>query len=139
MKLRGYISSRKLEDGNLVDQSVQNLVIKQACEKFGFSYLLSATEYGMKNCFLMLQDLIQGLKNKKFDGIAFYSIEQLPRSEKLRNKLYKSIIFYKKRLLFSLEKIQLKSKNEIQDFELMLKIKNLQQFSLKETLQKLIN
>ena len=60
--LRGYISSRRLEDNNIIDQSVQNLVIRKACDKHGFIYMLSATEYGMKNCFLMLNQVLQDAK-----------------------------------------------------------------------------
>ena len=76
LKFRGYISSRALNDGTITDQSIQNLVIRTACEKRKFNYMLSATEYGMKNSYLMLNQVLSELKKKKFDGIAFYSIEQ---------------------------------------------------------------
>ena len=33
MNLRGYIFSRDFSDGSFVDQSIQNSVIRQACEK----------------------------------------------------------------------------------------------------------
>ena len=38
MRFRGYISSRKLSDGNFVDQSIQNLIIRTACEKLNIKY-----------------------------------------------------------------------------------------------------
>ena len=59
LKFRGYISSRNLTDGSFVDQSIQNLIIRRSCKKHNFEYMLSATEYGMKNCFLMLQSLVK--------------------------------------------------------------------------------
>ena len=74
MNLRGYIFSRDFSDGSFVDQSIQNSVIRQACEKNLYNFKLSATEYGMKNCFLMLEKLIEDLKSKNIDGLAFYSI-----------------------------------------------------------------
>ena len=97
MNFRGYISSRKLEDNNLIDQSVQNLVIRNACDKRGFVYMLSATEYGMKNCFLMLNQVIQDLSKGKCDGIALYSIEQLPKDLKIRNRIYQVVVKHKKK------------------------------------------
>ena len=128
---RGYISSRKLEDNNLIDQSVQNLVIRKACEKHGFVYMLSATEYGMKNCFLMFNQVILDLKKGKSDGIALYSYEQLPRDFKIREKLYEAIIKNKKRILISLEDILIENKNDIKSFEELMKIKFLLKFSPK--------
>ena len=40
--------------------------LEQLCEKHNFEYMLSATEYGMKNCFLMLNQVILELKKGKF-------------------------------------------------------------------------
>ena len=125
---RGYISSRKLEDSNLIDQSVQNLVIRKACEKHSFVYMLSATEYGMKNCFLMFNQVILDLKKGKSDGIALYSYEQLPRDFKIREKLYEVIIKHKKKILISLEDILIENKNDIKSFEELMKIKFLLKF-----------
>ena len=95
LNFRGYISSRRLEDNNFVDQSVQNLVIRKACEQHGFVYMLSATEYGMKDCYLMLNQVILDLSKEKCDGIAFYSIEQFPKELRLRNKIYQVVNKYK--------------------------------------------
>ena len=128
MNFRGYISSRKLEDNNLIDQSVQNLVIRKACDKRGFVYMLSATEYGMKNCFLMLNQVIQDLSKGKCDGIALYSIEQLPKDLKIRKRIYQVVVKHKKRILISLEDILLEHKKDIKSFENLIKIKFLLNF-----------
>ena len=40
MIFKGYISSRKILDGSVVQQKVQNLVIRDACEKKGYDYKL---------------------------------------------------------------------------------------------------
>ena len=46
MKLcfKGYISSRRLNDGNVIPQKVQNLVIRSACKDKNFDFSLSVTE-----------------------------------------------------------------------------------------------
>ena len=128
MNFRGYISSRKLEDNNLIDQSVQNLVIRNACDKRGFVYMLSATEYGMKNCFLMLNQVIQDLSKGKCDGIALYSIEQLPKDLKIRKRIYQVVVKHKKKILISLEDILLEHNKDIKSFENLIKIKFLLNF-----------
>ena len=102
MILKGYISSRPLNDNVAVDQSIQNMVIRNSCNKRGFTFLLSATEYGMKNCFLILNQVLQDLKNNKFEGVAFYSLLQLPRSFKIREKIYKASILKGKTIFFLL-------------------------------------
>ena len=131
LKFRGYISSRALNDGTITDQSIQNLVIRTACEKRKFNYMLSATEYGMKNSYLMLNQVLSELKKKKFDGIAFYSIEQLPNNQNLRNKIYNIAKKYNKIILLSLEGIILSKKKEIEEFENLFKIRKYLKYSPK--------
>ena len=128
MKFRGYISSRDLTDGSFVDQSIQNLIIRKSCEQRNFQYMLSATEYGMKNCFLMLNQVILDLKKNKFDGVAFYSIDQLPNNTNLRKKIYEVVIKNKKKILISQENILLSTNKDIRKFENLLKIKLLLNF-----------
>ena len=123
MRFRGYISSRKLSDGNFVDQSIQNLIIRTACEKLNIKYMLSATEYGMKECFLMLNQVMRELKKNKFDGVAFFSIDQLPTKYKDRKKIYKLVSENKKKILMSLEGILLSNQKEIEKFEELIKIR----------------
>ena len=128
MKFRGYISSRDLTDGSFVDQSIQNLIIRKSCEQRNFQYMLSATEYGMKNCFLILNQVILELKKNKFDGVAFYSIDQLPNNTNLRKKIYEVVIKNKKKILISQENILLSTNKDIEKFENLLKIKLLLNF-----------
>ncbi len=128
MKFRGYISSRDLTDGSFVDQNIQNLIIRKSCEQNNFQYMLSATEYGMKNCFLMLNQVILELKKDKFDGVAFYSIDQLPNDINLRKKIYEVVTKNKKKILISQENILLSTRKDIEKFENLLKIKLLLNF-----------
>ncbi|OUU07615.1 MAG: hypothetical protein CBB94_12675 [Gammaproteobacteria bacterium TMED34] len=128
LKFRGYISSRDLTDGSFVDQNIQNLIIRKSCEQNNFQYMLSATEYGMKNCFLMLNQVILELKKDKFDGVAFYSIDQLPNDINLRKKIYEVVTKNKKKILISQENILLSTRKDIEKFENLLKIKLLLNF-----------
>ena len=72
---RGYIGSRAYF-GQQVPQHVQNLVIRDFCTRHGFSYLLSATEYAMPGCYMILEDVIR--EACAIDGIVLYSCLMLP-------------------------------------------------------------
>ena len=123
MIFKGYISSRKILDGSVVQQKVQNLVIRDACEKKGYDYKLSFTEYGIKNCYLNYNEMLNDLRKDKFDGIAFYSLAQLPNKQSLRNNLYKILMEKQKSVLFALENILVKNLNDIKKLEELLKLK----------------
>jgi len=132
MIFKGYISSRKLLDGSINHQKVQNLVIRDACQKRGYEYKLSLTEYGIKNCFLSFNQILLEIVDNKFDGIAFYSLAQLPEKKSDREKLYKIIIKKKKKILFSLEDMLVGNIIEIQKLETLFKIKYLLKFAPKK-------
>ena len=117
---RGYIFSRRIE-GNLIPQRVQNLVIKDYCERHKLFFKLSATEYKMENCYLMLKSV---LKNVSFiDGIVFYSIFMLPNIKKERLSIFKSVLKKKKIIRFALEEIELKNYSNIKYIENLYLIK----------------
>jgi len=131
MIFKGYVSSRKLLDGSINQQKVQNLVIRDACQKRGFEYKLSFTEYRMKDCYLNYNQMLLDIKKNKFDGIAFYSLAQLPAQKKEREKLYK-VIKIKKKILFSLENILISKIKDIIKLENLFKIKLLLQYCPKK-------
>lgn len=124
-KFRGYISSRKLNDGSFVDQSIQNLVIRRACESNNFLFMLSATEYGMKNCYLMLNQVLLEINKGKFDGIAFFSLDQLPKKDQMKKKIFDVVLKKRKKILISQENILIKDKIGIIKVKELLNIKNL--------------
>ena len=74
--VRGYIFSRPFA-GERVPQHVQNLVIRDYCQKQSLNYLLSATEYAMPDSYLMLEQVLRELPG--LEGIVAYSLFQLPR------------------------------------------------------------
>ena len=101
--------------GERVPQHVQNIGIRDYCEKNNLFYLLSSVEYAMKDCHLMLEQVLNEIKS--IDGVVVYSLFQLPRSEKLRSKIYKKILNNKKEMHFSVEGLKIKSKKDIDKLE----------------------
>tara|TARA_B100000989_G_C19503816_1_gene455525 strand:+ start:732 stop:1127 length:396 start_codon:yes stop_codon:yes gene_type:complete len=126
--LKGYIFSRKFYDER-VPQHIQNLVLRNYCQVNKLHYLLSATEYAMKESSLMLNKLIKELKD--IDGLIFYSLFQLPENNLERQKIYRTIINLKKEIHFVVEDMKLKNKNDIKDIEQIILIKKTLPFTLK--------
>lgn len=85
---RGYISAR-MEMGRSTPQNVQQLVMRDYCAKKNMRFLLSATEYCMPGCTLMLDAVIDELDH--LDGIVMYSLYQMPVQKEKREQLYKAL------------------------------------------------
>jgi len=99
-KVRGYIFSRPFM-GERVPQHVQNLVIRDYCNRNGLQYLLSATEYAMAECYLIHEQVLNELA--ELDGIVAYSIFQLPENAYNRKKIYQQVIKQQKIYHFAVE------------------------------------
>lgn len=80
---RGYIGSRPYF-GQRVAQHIQNIVIRDFCSRRGFTYLLSATEYAMEDCFLMLDAVVE---EPNIEGIVLFSMLMLPPDAARRDAL----------------------------------------------------
>ena len=113
-----------------VPQSVQNLVIRDYCEKNKLFLLLSATEYAMENSDLMLFKILNELK--KLDGIVAYSIFQLPEDNIRRNFFFKKILKNKKSVYFALEGLILKKQNDVDKINILWNIKKTLPSSMNE-------
>jgi sporadic carbohydrate cluster protein (TIGR04323 family) len=125
-KLRGYIFSRNFM-GERVPQHVQNLVIRDYCQKNGYQYLLSATEYAMEGCHLIFYQVLDELNS--IHGIAMYSLFQLPQHKEERNSIYEAILNKNKTLHFSVEGISLIQEKDVQRIEDIWKVKQVLPFS----------
>ena len=110
-KVKGYIFSRPFMNER-APQHVQNIVIRYFCQKHFLHYTLSASEYKMKNCSVILESLISKIKN--IDGIVAYSLFQLPENISKRNKILNKIIKEKKFIGFAVEDIFV---NKIKDIK----------------------
>lgn len=109
---KGYISSRRLADGSYVPQKLQSLTIRNTCERFNVKFVFHATELIFENWHSMFKDLVKG-SFKKIDGVALYSVFQLPDNKIKRDKLIKNVFKKNKELIMCNEKIYVKSESDI--------------------------
>ena len=119
-KLKGYIFSRNFF-GERVPQHIQNKILRDYCDNYQLEYLLSATEYTIKHSSLMLNKLINEMKD--IDGLVFYSIFQLPENKQERDKVYKKILNSKKEIHFAVEEMKLQKRSDVEGIEQIWQIK----------------
>ena len=112
--VRGYIFSRRFMNER-VPQHVQNIVLRDYCQKHSLKYLLSAVEYEMPHCHLILHQVLKELPG--LEGIAFYSLFQLPEDKNERRSVIRQVLEYKKTLHFAVEGLQLKNETEYERVE----------------------
>jgi sporadic carbohydrate cluster protein (TIGR04323 family) len=113
-KVRGYVLSRPFM-GERVPQHVQNLVIRDYCERNHLYYLLSVAEYAMDGCYLILAQLLAELPD--LDGIAAYSLFQLPEDAMQRQRIYARVVEQKKTMHFSVEGFSVSTVQECERIE----------------------
>jgi sporadic carbohydrate cluster protein (TIGR04323 family) len=94
-----------------VPQRVQNLVIRNYAEQNNILFLLSATEYYMEHCSIILEGALQELAD--IDGLIFYSTHLLPSAVSRRKALYDTILSHNCELHFALESLVIKSAEDI--------------------------
>lgn len=119
-KVRGYIFSRPFM-GERVPQHVQNLVIRDYCDRHHLSYLLSATEYAMPHCHLILEQVLAELE--EVVGIVAYSLFQLPEDRDYRCKVYARFLEYNKCIHFAVEGLKISSSQECDLIETIWQVK----------------
>ena len=108
--VRGYNFSRSFMRER-VPQHVQNIVIKDFCQKNKYNFLLSVTEYSMKNSFYILNQLTDNMNG--IDGIVAYSVFQMPYDNVKRDKVFNKILKKNKEIFFACENLQISSKKDI--------------------------
>lgn len=113
-KLRGYVASRPFM-GERVAQHVQNIVLRDYCNKIEAKYLLSGTEYAMKDSYLILNELIYEIP--KTDGIVAFSLFQLHEDKSVRSEVYDRILSRGGQIHFALEGLSVTSYAEINRVE----------------------
>jgi sporadic carbohydrate cluster protein (TIGR04323 family) len=117
---RGYIFSRPFM-GERVPQHVQNLVIRDYCEKKGLNFLLSATEYAMPGCHLILEQILGELSD--LEGIVLYSLFQLPENSARRQIIYHQIVKQAKILHFAVEGLHACTKQAFDRVETLWRVR----------------
>jgi len=101
--------------GERVPQHVQNLVLRDYCQKKGYEYLLSATEYAMDDSFLVLQQALSEIP--KITGIVAYSLFQMPESSQYRLDLLDRVIDLGGEMHFAVEGLKVTTKEELSKIE----------------------
>ncbi|MDC1296506.1 sporadic carbohydrate cluster protein, LIC12192 family [Alphaproteobacteria bacterium] len=116
---RGYLSSRPFM-GERVPQHIQNQIIRQFCINKNLHYLLSMTEYAMKDSYLILSQLLEEINS--INGIVFYSLFQLPTNNKFRAQCIDICLNNNKKFFFAVENLEV---NSVKDIEVINNIWNL--------------
>lgn len=119
---RGYIGSRPY-DGIDFPQNIQNFLIRNYCQKHQLTYLLSATEYTMDSCYMILEEVLSTIHS--LDGIVLFSIFMLPASAKKRKIIYETILNAKASLHAALEDICIRDFADIQKVEDILDLNSI--------------
>jgi sporadic carbohydrate cluster protein (TIGR04323 family) len=120
-KLRGYIFARPFM-GERAPQHVQNIILRDYCQKRGHELLLSATEYAMPDSYMILESVLDDLAN--IDGIVFYSLYQLPTQPEKRRLVYSRVLDAQKSLHFAVEGMSISNIDEIDSVENCLLVKS---------------
>lgn len=119
-KLRGYIFARPFM-GERAPQHVQNIILRDYCQKRGHELLLSATEYAMEDSYMILESVLDDLAN--IDGIVFYSLYQLPTQPEKRRLIYSRVLDAQKSLHFAVEGMSISNFKDVDSIENCLLVK----------------
>jgi sporadic carbohydrate cluster protein (TIGR04323 family) len=118
--LRGYIFSRPFM-GERAPQHVQNIVLRDYCNRNGHQLLLAATEYAMENSTLILETVLQELE--QIDGIVMYSLFQLPQDATERRHTMDRVISAGRSIHFAVEGICVQDASGINSVEEYWRVK----------------
>lgn len=118
--VRGYIFSRSFM-GERVPQHVQNLVIRDYCERNGLHFLLSATEYAMQGCHLIFEQVLSELA--EIDGLVAYSLFQLPEDSAQRQRIYDQVLSLQKQMHFAVEGLKAGTRQEFERIETLWRVR----------------
>ncbi len=111
---RGYIATRAVRDSR-VPQHVQNLVVRDYAQRNGFEYLLSAVEYAMPSCFMVLETVLEELP--ELEGVICYSLFMLPEDAVQRRKIYRRILDAGCTLHGAVENTAIRTEDDIRKME----------------------
>lgn len=112
--VRGYIGSRPYA-GQRTPQHVQNLVIRDYCQRNGLTYLLSATEYAMPGCYMMLSQVLEELPT--LSGFCAFSLFMLPDDRQSRADVYRRILDTGKTFHAAVENLSIADESDVRRIE----------------------
>lgn len=111
---RGYITPR-LVRGSRAPQHVQNLVIRDYAARHKLMFKLSATEYVMPDCHMMLSSVLDELPS--LEGIIAYSLFMLPFRPESRLEVFRRVLEADASLHFAVEGVVLRREADCQALE----------------------
>lgn len=112
-RYRGYINSGMM--ARSVPQNIQQQIIRAYCERLSLEFMLSATEYTIPGCTVMLDGILREMPY--IDGICAYSIWTLPEDKAKRLAVYKSVIDANKVMLFAAENMSIRTQEDVDRME----------------------
>ena len=118
--LRGYMFSRPFY-GMRYPHRVQNLMIREYCNRKGLVYQMSGIEVSVPNGHHVLWDIIA--QQDAYDGIAFFSVYTLPTAPEQRKRVYE-LLNKGKTLHFCLEQIDVAHPHQLDKIEDLLAIRS---------------
>ena len=88
---RGYVFSRSVNNHQVPGRKIQNLVIRDYATRRKLHYLLSATEYAMPGCYLILEQVLDELAT--VEGVILYSMfgATHPEADE-RSRIYRRLL-----------------------------------------------
>ncbi len=78
-----------MEMGRSTPQHIQQLVMREYCKERNMTFLLSAVEYRMPGCTMILDAILADLNS--LEGVVMYSLYLFPQSREKRMKMYKQL------------------------------------------------
>ena len=115
---RGYVFSRAV-DSHRVPQHIQNLVIRDYAARRRLHYLLSATEYAMPGCYMVLEQVLADLP--AVDGVILYTMFMLPAVPEQRDAVYRRLLTAGCSLHAAVEGFVLQSETDVERWENVLR------------------
>lgn len=114
---RGYIGSRPYR-GDRAPQHVQNLVVRDYCQRNGLTYLLSATEYAMSGSYMILNEVLR--EAPEINGVVLYSIFMLPERRERRLEICRQFLEQGASLHGALENLTIANEQDLSMVDEML-------------------
>lgn len=108
---RGYNGSRPY-CGLDFPQNVQNFIIRNYCQKHNLTFLLSASEYKMPGCYMILEEVLSTIDT--LEGVVLFSIFMLPEKKERRERIYEAVLHAGSSLHGALEDVAIRTRADIQ-------------------------
>ena len=101
--------------GERVPQHIQNIIIREYCERNNFSIFIKLYRVCFGKFSLDVRTSFKELDT--ISGIVAYSLFQLPENKNQRLKIYNKILMKKKEIHFSVENLQISKSKDINKIE----------------------